>query len=59
MTQFKDQGVTQSFTWERKNIILLLKMTEPTIKSATFNEKPVLFSIEKINNFSQLAVLAH
>ena len=34
-------------------------MTEPTIKGTTLNEKAVLFSIEKLNNFSQLAVLAH
>ena len=30
-----------------------------TIKGATFNEESVLFSVEKLNNFSQLAVLAH
>ena len=38
---------------------LFSKLTEPTIKGATLNEKTVLFSIEKLNNSSQLAILAH
>ena len=30
-----------------------------TIEGTTFNEESILFSVEKLNNFSQLAVLAH
>ena len=33
--------------------------SKPTIKGSTFNEEAVLFPIEKLNNFSQLTILAH
>ena len=42
-----------------KYINIQLGLTEFTIKGATFNEESILFSVEKLNKFPQLAVLAH
>ena len=36
-----------------------LGLTFLTIKGATFNEESILFSVKKLDNFSQLEVLAH
>ena len=36
-----------------------ITVIEPTIKGATFNEEAILLPVEKLNNFPELAVLAH
>ena len=39
--------------------LMWITVIEPTIKGATFNEEAILLPVEKLNNFPELAVLAH
>ena len=43
---------------ETKNIDGV-ELSEPTVEGTSFDEKAVLFPVEKINDFAQLTVLSH